>query len=55
PGATDTEWWDQLGHDIPRHRMLRPEDVAAAVEFVLSFSELGVVEELVMRHLSGDF
>ena len=55
PGATDTEWWDQLGDDVPRHRMLRPEDVAAAVDFVLSFSELGVVEELVVRHLSGDF
>ncbi len=55
PGATDTEWWDKLADDVPRHRMLRPEDVAAAVEFALGFSEQGVVEELVVRHLGGDF
>lgn len=55
PGATDTEWWDKQEGEFRRDLMLKPEQVADAVEFVLSFGGEGVVEELVMRHLSGDF
>jgi short-subunit dehydrogenase len=55
PGATDTEWWDKQAGEFPRDRMLKAEDVAAAVEFALSFTGNGVVEELTLRHLGGNF
>ncbi|MFB0517139.1 MAG: hypothetical protein ACETWG_11135 [Candidatus Neomarinimicrobiota bacterium] len=54
-GAKDTEWWDKQEGEFPRDRMLRVEDVAAAVDFALTFSERGVIEEVVLRHLAGDF
>lgn len=54
PGATDTEWWDKQDADFPRERMLKAEDVAAAVEFSLTFSSRGVVEEIILRDLTGD-
>lgn len=55
PGATDTPWWDRTSGDFPRERMLPPEDVAAAVDFVLRLGPRSVVEELVLRHQAGDF
>ena len=55
PGATDTEWWDRQDGDFPRERMLRVEHVAAAVHFTLTFSDPGVIEEMVLRHIAGDF
>jgi len=55
PGATSTEWWDKQEGEFPRRRMLKPEDVAAATAFALKFSRTGVIEELTLRHVGGDF
>ncbi|MFC1618381.1 SDR family oxidoreductase [Candidatus Neomarinimicrobiota bacterium] len=55
PGATDTEWWDKQDGEFPRERMLRAEDVAATVDFSLTFGARGVIEEIVLRDLGGDF
>jgi 3-oxoacyl-[acyl-carrier protein] reductase len=55
PGATDTEWWEKEEGTFPRHAMLKPEEVAAAVEFVLDFRGRGVVEEMILRPIGGDF
>lgn len=55
PGATDTEWWPKMEGEFPTERMLKPEDVAQAVEFVLKMDDNAVVEELVLRHRLGDF
>lgn len=55
PGATDTEWWPKIEGKFPTDRMLKPEDVAQAVKFVLKMDDDAVVEELVLRHRLGDF
>ena len=54
PGATDTEWWDKQEVSFPRERMLEAADVAAAVEFSLAFSSRGVIEEIILRDITGD-
>lgn len=54
PGATDTEWWDKQDVSFPRERMLKAADVAAAVEFSLTFSSRGVIEEIILRDITGD-
>jgi NAD(P)-dependent dehydrogenase (short-subunit alcohol dehydrogenase family) len=33
PGAVDTPFWERAGGDLPRERMLRPEDLTAAIVF----------------------
>jgi NAD(P)-dependent dehydrogenase (short-subunit alcohol dehydrogenase family) len=44
PGAVDTELWDSVQDAPARERMLRPEEVAAAVVDALTFSRRAVVD-----------
>jgi NADP-dependent 3-hydroxy acid dehydrogenase YdfG len=51
PGPVDTPLWDEVNPDeregfTPRARMLRPEDVAAAVRFVVAQPATVNVDEL---------
>lgn len=55
PGATDTPWWSHQPGEAPTERMLSADHVAQTVAFALSLSGPAVVEELVVRHVQGDF
>ena len=55
PGATDTPWWSHQPGEAPTGRMLSADHVAQTVAFALSLSGPAVVEELVVRHVRGDF
>ena len=52
PGAVKTPSWD--GVDLPEERFMPPEDIAALIWQIHSLSERTVVEDIVLRPLSGD-
>lgn len=53
PGATWTNMWE--GEELPRNRLLEPNDIATLVDCILNLSEQAVVEELIVRSMDGDF
>ena len=55
PGWVDTDMTDFLKHELPAEEMIRPEDVAAAVRFVLGLSPAAVVPEIVFQRPGGGF
>ena len=52
PGATYTSSWE--GAEIPPERLMKPEDVAAAVWNAYEMSSRTVVEEIILRPQLGD-
>ena len=53
PGSTDTPIWKTLWPDAPRHKMIRPETVAAALVAALKLPEESTVEELDLMPTGG--
>ncbi len=53
PAATDTEIWNNVEGDWPRHKMISPEEVASAVVFALSQPPDVLVENITLGNLSG--
>ena len=54
PSATDTDIWNEVEGDWPRHRMISAKQVADAVAFALSQSPDVLVENITLGKLSGD-
>jgi short-subunit dehydrogenase len=54
PGATETPIWDEKVRNRHRERMMQPSDVAELVVKLLTGSGNMVVEEIVLRPLTGD-
>jgi NAD(P)-dependent dehydrogenase (short-subunit alcohol dehydrogenase family) len=55
PGWVDTDMTEFIKHEVPAEEMIRPEDVAAAVRFVLALSPAAVVPEIVFQRPGGGF
>jgi NAD(P)-dependent dehydrogenase (short-subunit alcohol dehydrogenase family) len=53
PGLTDTQMLNEFGFDIPRARVMQPEDVAEAVIAALQQPPRAVVEELLLMPSAG--
>ncbi|HET7441698.1 MAG TPA: SDR family oxidoreductase [Terriglobales bacterium] len=53
PGATDTDIWQSLWPDAPRHKMMEPATVAAALISALVLPENSTVEELTLMPTAG--
>ena len=53
PAATDTEIWNNVEGDWPRHKMISSEEVASAVVFALSRPTDVLVENITLGNLSG--
>jgi NAD(P)-dependent dehydrogenase (short-subunit alcohol dehydrogenase family) len=53
PGPTDTAMWDVIWREAPRHRMMSPESVAAAVLHAVTLPENATVEELIIAPTGG--
>lgn len=54
PGATETPIWDEKVRNRHRERMMQPSDVAELVVKLLTGSGNMVVEEIVLKPLTGD-
>jgi NAD(P)-dependent dehydrogenase (short-subunit alcohol dehydrogenase family) len=55
PGWVDTDMSEFVKGQIPPAEMIRPDDVAAAVRFVVSLSPTAVVPELIIERPGGAF
>jgi short-subunit dehydrogenase len=55
PGFVDTDMTDFIKGEVPPEQMIRPEDIASAVRFVLSLSNAAVVPEIVFERAGGPF
>ncbi len=53
PGAVDTAIWDRLWPDAPRDKMMPASDVAEAVLHALLAPESSVLEEIILRPVTG--
>ncbi|MGA2478908.1 MAG: SDR family oxidoreductase [Spirochaetia bacterium] len=53
PGAVDTTLMDALRPDLDKAALMRPQDVADAVLFLLSLSETAAVDEIYIRRRSS--
>jgi 3-oxoacyl-[acyl-carrier protein] reductase len=49
PGAVDTALMDDLRPDLDKALLMKPQDVADAVLFLLSLSETAAVDEIYIR------
>jgi short-subunit dehydrogenase len=54
PGATETELWSEHQREKYRKRMMQPSDIADAVVAALKAPSRALVEEIVLRPISGD-
>ena len=52
PGGTLTDMW--AGEDLPKNRLLAPEDIGKLVAAIMTLSAQAVVEELIVRPMLGD-
>lgn len=52
PGGTLTDMW--AGEEIPKNRLLEPDDIGKLVAATMTLSRQAVVEELVVRPMLGD-
>ncbi|HTW13181.1 MAG TPA: SDR family oxidoreductase [Solirubrobacteraceae bacterium] len=55
PGFVDTDMTDHVKGEIPPEQMIRPEDIAGAVRFVLSLSPAAIVPEIVFERPGAYF
>lgn len=55
PGWVDTQMSDFIKGEVPAMEMIRPEDIAAAVRFVLALSPAAVVPEIVFERAGDGF
>jgi NAD(P)-dependent dehydrogenase (short-subunit alcohol dehydrogenase family) len=55
PGWVDTDMTAFIRDEVPPEQMIRPEDVAAAVRFVIGLSPAAVVPEVVFQRPGGGF
>jgi len=53
PGATDTAIWEQFWPEAPREKMVRAEDVAAAVTYAVSLPAEANLSELLLVPTEG--
>jgi short-subunit dehydrogenase len=53
PAATDTDIWNQVEGDWPRHKMISATQVADAVAFALSQPAEVLIENITVGNLSG--
>ena len=53
PAATDTDIWNAVEGDWPRHQMISATQVADAVAFALSQPAEVLVENITLGNLSG--
>ena len=54
PAATDTEIWNNVEGDWPRHKMILPEQVADAVAFAIGQPNEVLVENITLGSTSGN-
>ncbi len=54
PAATDTEVWNHIEGNWPRHKMISPEDVASAVAYALSRPTEVALENITVSSLAGN-
>src|SRR6184192_4494878 len=54
PAATETEIWDNIEGDWPRHKMISPEDVASAVAYAISRPADVTLENITLSSLTGN-
>lgn len=54
PGPTDTPIWDDNGGDWDRNKMMVPEDIASAIISAYKLPKKTVIEELVLRPITGN-
>ena len=52
PGGTLTDMW--AGVDLPKGRLLEPDDIGKLVAAIMTLSPQAVVEELIVRPMLGD-
>ena len=52
PGGTLTDMWE--GEELPKNRLLEPDDIAKVVDSILTLSKQAVIEELIIRPMLGD-
>ena len=52
-GATDTEIWEQFWPQAPREKMVRAEDVAAAVLYAVTLPPEASVNEVMLVPQKG--
>lgn len=52
PGGTLTDMWK--GEDLPKNRLLDPNDIGKLVSSIMTLSPQAVVEELIVRPMLGD-
>jgi NAD(P)-dependent dehydrogenase (short-subunit alcohol dehydrogenase family) len=55
PGWVDTDMTDFIKGEVPAEEMIRPDDVAAAVRFVIGLSPAAVVPEVMFQRPGGGF
>jgi NAD(P)-dependent dehydrogenase (short-subunit alcohol dehydrogenase family) len=53
PAATDTNIWNEIEGNWPRHKMISPEDVASAVAYALSRPTDVALENITLSSLAG--
>jgi 3-oxoacyl-[acyl-carrier protein] reductase len=54
PAATDTNIWNEIEGDWPRHKMISPEDVASVVAYALSRPTDVALENITLSSLAGN-
>ncbi|HJX24978.1 MAG TPA: SDR family oxidoreductase [Chthoniobacterales bacterium] len=54
PAATDTDIWNNVDGNWPRHKMISAEEVAGAVAYALSRPADVMLENITLGNLSGD-
>ena len=53
PGSIDTPFWNEIPHPFDLADMLRPEDVAATIRFILEQPHGAYTDELVLTPPKG--
>ena len=53
PGSVDTAIWNTIPGEWPKEKMLKPEQVAAAVAFALSRPDDTLIEDISLGHTVG--
>src|SRR5436309_9055028 len=54
PAATETDIWDNIEGDWPRHKMISPQDVASAVAYAISRPADVTLENITLSSLTGN-
>lgn len=54
PAATDTNIWNNIDGEWPRHKMISPEDVASTIAFALSRPADVTLENISISSLTGN-